>query len=283
MFGIKDEAGKAVLYIYGTIGDDWNEDDANRAKDFAKTLDALSPKDLEIRIDSPGGDVYEGFAIASAIKRYEGETHAFIDGMAASAASYIALMCDRVTMNDYAMFMIHNAWGLCVGNRNEMRDMANRLETIDGAIADVISKRSGMELDAVKAAMDAETWYRADDALAEGICDEVLETEQRIAACIDRSIADRYRNIPEDVEIVDGQPKIEPTQYELLVNGGGITLRPVGSATDEYNESPGEQPIATFAEPTEDGTSHAVSSISDNEAKDAEGAFLLGNRVYWKE
>ena len=70
-----------------------------------------------MRIDSPGGDVYEGFAIASAIQRYEGETHAYIDGMAASAASYVALMADKVTMNDYSMFMIHNAWGLCIGNR----------------------------------------------------------------------------------------------------------------------------------------------------------------------
>lgn len=262
MFGIKDEAGKAVLYIYGTIGDDWNEDDANRAKDFAKTLDALSPKDLDIRIDSPGGDVYEGFAIASAIKRYEGETHAYIDGMAASAASYIALMCDRVTMNDYSMFMIHNAWGLCIGNRNEMRDMANRLEAIDGAIAEVISKRSGMEFDDVVAAMDAETWYRADDALAEGICDEVLETEERIAACIDRSIADRYHNIPECVVITDSAEE---------------------SPAETPTEEPADEPQDTAEEPMEDAASHAVSSIQDNEAKDAEGAFLLGNRVYWKE
>lgn len=254
MFDIKDQADRATLYIYGTIGDDWNEEEANRAKDFAKTLDALSPKALDIRIDSPGGDVYEGFAIASAIKRYEGDTHAYVDGMAASAASYIALMCDRVTMNDYSMFMIHNAWGLCIGNRHEMRDMADRLETIDGAIADIISKRSGMEIENVRAAMDAETWYRADDALAEGICDEVLETDQRIAACIDRSIANRYRNIPESVTIIDAQA-----------------------------EQPAEAMEEAQDEQQAEGASHGESSISGNEAKVAEGATLLGNRIYLRK
>ena len=91
MFKVKNEASRAVLYIYGTIGEDfWDEEDSNRAKAFAKTLDELNPKPLDIRIDSAGGDVYEGFAIASAIQRYEGETHVYIDGMAASAASYIS-------------------------------------------------------------------------------------------------------------------------------------------------------------------------------------------------
>ena len=252
MFKVRDEAGRATVYIYGTIGDDWNEEDANRAKAFAQTLDQLSPKPLDIRIDSPGGDVYEGFAIASAIQRYEGETHAFIDGMAASAASYVALTADRVTMNDFSMFMIHNAWGLCIGNRDELREMADRLEYIDGTIADVISKRSGMDLDAVKDAMSAETWYKGEDALAVGLCDEVIVTEQRVAACLEKGIAERYRNIPDEVTVVDAQePEAEP------------------------ETEPEAQP--------EDGASHALPTLSDNEAKDADGALLLGNRVYRKE
>ena len=284
MFAFKDEATRATLYIYGTIGADfWDEDDSNRAKDFAKTLDELSPKPLDIRIDSAGGDVYEGFAIASAIQRYEGETHVYIDGMAASAASYIALMADYVTMNDYAVLMIHNAWTVTAGNRHELLDMAARLESLDATIAGVIAARSALTLEEVREAMDAETWYTADDALAAGMVNEVIETEQRIAASIDRSMAAHFLNIPETVQIADEQPKTELVQYEMVINGGGITLRPVGSATDENNEAPDEQPLATFAEPMEDAASHAVSSIQDNEEKVAEGAYLLGNHVYWKE
>ena len=261
MFKIKDSAEKATIYIYGKIGDSWDEDEANRAKDFAKTLDTLTPKPLEIRIDSPGGDVFEGFAIASAIQRYEGETHAYIDGMAASAASYIAVMADKVTMNDFSAFMIHNAWGLAIGNKNDLRELADQLDGVDDSIARVISNRTGMELEDVKAAMDAETWYYGNDAMDAGFADEVIETERRIAACIDSKIAAHFKNIPEGVEIVDEAPEPidgdpEPSLEELI--------KPVG-------------------DDAADDASHALTSIVANEGKDAEGAILLGNRVYRKE
>ena len=259
MFKIKDEASRAVLYIYGTIGEDfWDEEDSNRAKAFAKTLDELNPKPLDIRIDSAGGDVYEGFAIASAIQRYEGDTHVYIDGMAASAASYIALMGDRITMNDYAMFMIHNAWTLAIGNRDDLRETADRLEAIDSTIAGIIAARSGMELDDVKAAMCAETWFTGDEALANGMCDEVIETEQRIAASLDRSMAAHFLNIPASVEITDEQAEPAPTA--------------------DFGSGPEADAAAA-----DTGASHPLPTIGVIEAKDAEGAFLLGNRVYRKE
>ena len=266
MFNIKNEGGRAVVYIYGTIGEDWwSPEDENRAKDFAKTLDELTPKPLDIRIDSAGGDVYEGFAIASAIQRYEGDTHAFVDGMAASAASYIALMADRVTMNDYAMLMIHNAWTIALGNRDELRDMADRLEALDDTIAGVISARSALDLDEVRTAMQAETWYSADAALAAGMCDEVIETEQRIAACVDRTIAEHFKNMPEAVEVVD----------EIEGDGEGEPLPVI--------ETPDGEAVEGLEQAPEDSASHALPNLCDNEAKDAEGAILLGNRVYRKE
>lgn len=288
MFKVMQEDKRATVYIYGTIGDDWNDDDANRAKAFAQTLDQLSPKPLDIRIDSPGGDVYEGFAIASAIQRYKGETHAFIDGMAASAASYIALMADRVTMNDFSMIMIHNAWGICIGNRDEMRDMADRLEQIDGTIAGVIAARSVLELDEVKAAMSAETWYRGDDALQAGMCDEVIETERRVAASLDRFMADRYVNVPEDVEIVDEQDG--PISEEADSASKEDEQEPGGEGSpiaDEQAEPVPETDDSTSQEdapePDDDGSSHALSNLDGIEARAAEGAILLGNRVYRKE
>ena len=288
MFKIKDEAERATVYIYGVIGDSWDEDEANRAKAFAQTLDQLSPKPLDIRIDSPGGDVYEGFAIASAIQRYAGDTHAYVDGMAASAASYVALMADRVTMNDFSMFMIHNAWGLCIGNRDELRDMADRLEYIDGTIAEAISKRSAMTLDEVTEAMGAETWYKGEDALAAGLCDEVIVTEQRVAACLGREIAERYRNSPEDVTVVDEQKTEVP--YKITVTGDGIAVRPAfcnittASITSGTVSEPASEPTSEPTRETpENNASHALPTISDNEVKDAEGAILLGNRVYRKE
>ena len=281
MFKVKDEAQRATVYIYGTIGKSfWSDEDENRAKAFAQTLDELSPKPLDIRIDSAGGDVYEGFAIASAIQRYEGDTHVYIDGMAASAASYIALMADYVTMNDYAMIMIHNAWTLTIGNRDELRDTADRLEALDSTIAGIIAARSALDLDEVKAAMSAETWYTGDDALAAGMCDEVIETEQRMAACIDRSMAEHFKNIPEGVRVMGDAGKAAQDQYESRMDGDAIVIRPIGSAFPETATTPDGIEAEDDAGNGAEGPSHAVPTISGNEAKDAEGAFLLGNRVY---
>ena len=266
MFKVKNEAERATVYIYGTIGEDsWSPNDENRAKAFSQTLAELSPKPLDIRIDSTGGDVYEGFAIASAIQRYEGETHAFVDGIAASAASYIAVMADKVTMNDFSMFMIHDAWTLALGNRHELRDLADRLEYIDSTIAGIIAARSALDIDQVKEAMDAETWYTGGDALEAGLCDEVIETGQRMAASLDRAVAEHFRNIPEGLQIADE----------------AAAEHDAGQSTEDA-EDPATCGSSRQDEP-ENGTSHALSSIGDNEVKDAAGAILLGNRVYRKE
>lgn len=275
MINIKETDDKAIIYVYGTIGDHWKEEKANRAKEFAQALDDLTPKALEIRVDSPGGDVFEGFAIASAIERYEGETHVFVDGMAASAASYIAVMADKVTMNDFSAFMIHNASGIVIGNRDDMRETADILERLDNRIAATISARSGMKLDDVQAAMKAETWYFGDEAKAEGLCDEVIKTEKRGKAKLEQEYANQYKNVPEGVEIVD----------EGQIDAGNITA---GTLTAEIAARLSDGPTSeTTLEPTqedpENDASHALPTLSDNEVKDAAGAILLGNRIYRKE
>ena len=257
-FENESQAERATVYIYGTIGEDWwSPEDENRAKEFAQTLDSLAPKPIDIRIDSAGGDVYEGFAIASAIQRYEGDTCVYIDGMAASAASYIALMADRVVMNDFAMLMIHNAWTMARGNRADLLKVVDQLEGIDATIAGIISARSILSVDEVRAAMDAETWYTGDMALEAGMCDEVIETGRRMAASINKRIADRFSRIPECVTVLEDS----------------------FAAFQETAESAGEAPAGTG----EEGASHTESTLVDNEAKVADGAILLGNRVYRKE
>lgn len=257
MFEVKNDGQRATVYIYGTIGDDWwCPEDANRAKDFSQTLDELSPKPLDIRIDSCGGDVYEGFAIAGAIARYEGETVAHIDGIAASAASYIALMADRVSMADFAFLMIHNAWTCCQGNRDELRTTADRLEGIDGSIAQIIASRSGLSVEDVAAAMSAETWYTAEGAKEAGLCDEVVETEERVAARIEPAIAARFLNAPDNVYAHALRPDAAPP------------TPPAGS------DAQGE----TASEVGEHGKSHAGGNMIGTEVEGK--VIVLGNRVY---
>lgn len=240
MFQIKNEDQRATVYLYGTIGAFCDADSSNTAKTFAATLDELSPKPLDIRIDSCGGDVYEGFGIASAIQRYEGETTAYIDGIAASAASYIAVMADKVVMTDFAQLMIHDAWTYTSGNAAELLVAAERLEAVDGTIAGVIAARSGMDIEDVRAAMDAETWYDAQAAVDAGLADEIVQTEQRVAACIDPAMLAHYKHAPKAA--IEALASPSPTE-------------------------PGEEP----------GKSHAANSMQKNEGC---RLLVLGNRVY---
>lgn len=200
MLEIRNEAERAEILLYGDIGQDmWGE--GNSAEDFAGMLNSLSPKPLDIRIDSCGGDVYEAFAMCSAIQRYEGETCAYIDGLAASAASYIAVVCDRVVMNDYAFLMIHNAWTMTAGNADYLEQAAHRLRCIDNTIAAIYAKRSDYSEDEIHRMMDAETWLTADDCLTHGFAQTVYETEERMAAHIDPQTAARFRDIPKAISI----------------------------------------------------------------------------------
>lgn len=264
MFEIRNEGERATIYLYGTIGEDfWSPDESNLARDFAKELDELGDKPVDIRIDSCGGDVYEGFAIASAIGRYEGDTVAYVDGVAASAASYVAEMADRVVMSDFAQIMIHDAWTLAMGNASELNDVAARLESIDATIAGIIASRSGMGLDAVRAAMHAETWYGGQAAVDAGLADEVVETGQRMAACIDRELMARYRNAPMD-EIEAAQPE-DPASARRRDDPG--TRTPAGASGRAGN------PGAPAGDPAE---SHADTTLPG----DRERVVLLNNRVY---
>lgn len=214
MIEIQNLAERAEIRLYGDIGKDfWGE--GNSAEDFVRQIGELSPKPLDIRIDSCGGDVYEAFAICSAIQRYEGETCAYIDGLAASAASYIAVVCDRVVMNDYAFLMIHNAWTVASGNADYLEKTVARLRCIDETLAAIYEKRSDFSLDEIKQLMAEETWLTADDAMVHGFCQEVIVTEERIAACIDVNAAQRFSHLPEAVSIRDEKKAISHTTNNL--------------------------------------------------------------------
>lgn len=166
---IRNEA-EASLYIYDVISADWGVGamaviDAIRQAGDAQTL--------HVYINSPGGDVFEGRAIMAALGRFDGKTIAHIDSLCASAATSIALACNEVEMADGAFFMIHNARGLCFGEKKDMRDMADTLEKVEGAIVGDYTKKTGKDDDQIRAWMDAETWFTAAEALEHGFVDRL--------------------------------------------------------------------------------------------------------------
>lgn len=166
--------GVATMRIYDPI-DSWGGEWGVSAKEFATALDALPDDTAEIRlhINSPGGEVYEGLAILNSLRNHRAKVTAVIDGLAASAASFIAMGADEVVMGRNTQLMIHDAWGLCVGPAIDMRDMADRLDKISDNVASVYASKAGGSTADWRAHMLAETWYDADEAVTAKLADRV--------------------------------------------------------------------------------------------------------------
>jgi len=128
---------------------------------------------IHLRINSPGGDVFAAQTICQAIRDTGAKVVAHVDGYAASAATVIATAADEVEISDGGFFMIHNAWTWAMGNANDLTATATLLSKIDGTLAAQYAKKSNMAVDDVRAAMDAETWYTAEEAVAAGLVDRI--------------------------------------------------------------------------------------------------------------
>ena len=145
------------------------------ATDFANALNQVGDGPLTLRINSPGGDVFDGYAIYNMLRARKAPVNVIVDGLAASAASFIAMAGATIAMAEPSMLMIHNSWGMCVGDRHDMLDMAATQEKIDGQIAAIYAVRSGADAADMAALMDDETWLTATESKARGLCDVVIE------------------------------------------------------------------------------------------------------------
>lgn len=177
-WSIKSAGDVLTLYIYDVIGGLWG---GVQAEDIVKAIADSNAKRIDLRINSPGGDVFDARAIASALRTHSAEVVARIEGLAASAASTIAMAADRVEIARGGFLMIHNAWTIAMGNKGEFLDMAAILEKIDEAIANDYVERTGKTRDQVIAWMDAETWFNEEEAVEHGFADAVLERAAKAA------------------------------------------------------------------------------------------------------
>lgn len=163
------------LLVYDSIGANWWGDGVT-AKDVKAKLDEAGDgvKTIHVRLNSPGGDVFEGAAIYSLLAQHKAKVVGHVDGIAASAAFTIAMACDELHMSEAATMMCHNAWGLCQGYGDDMRKMADTLDKVSGTMCDIYSARSGMSRDDCQALMDAETWMSPKEAVQYGFADDVI-------------------------------------------------------------------------------------------------------------
>lgn len=182
------EDGSATLRIYDPI-DSWGGEWGVSAKEVAAALDSLGDVgEIRLHINSPGGEVFEGLAILNTLRRHPARLVTVVDGIAASAASYIAMAGDEVVMARNTELMIHDAWGLCIGNSADMRDLATRLDELSDNIASIYAEKAGGSVTQWRDAMRAETWYSADEAVAAGLADRVEQARPKAENRFDLSV-----------------------------------------------------------------------------------------------
>lgn len=185
-YDIRAQAGSdaAEIFIYDVIGgEDWNTGKVLDGKTFAADVKALGDvKELHIRVHSPGGSVFEGMAILNILDRHPARKVAYVDGIALSMASAVVHSADEIHMAENALQMIHNPYTIAMGDGEEMRKTADFLDKAKGVIAGMYARHAKMTAEQISAAMDAETWYTAEEAVAAGLATHI-DKPMQIAAC----------------------------------------------------------------------------------------------------
>lgn len=164
----QNAADSADVYIFDEISP-WGV----TANDFIREVSTLRQPRLNLHINSPGGDVFDGVAIFNALKAHPSEVHAYIPGLAASIATVIAMAADSITIAPHARMMIHEAWGLVMGNAADMQKMAERLEATSENIAAIYAERGDHDASHWRDLMREETWFTDQQAVDAGLADEV--------------------------------------------------------------------------------------------------------------
>ena len=172
----------AEVHIYDEIGY-WG----TSAKDFAQQLAELDVDRIQLRINSPGGNAWDGVAIMNTLRRHRARVEVTVDGIAASAASLIAMAGDHIVMNRSSQMMIHDTSGMAWGNAATMRETADLLDKLSDSYADAYAKRAGGTRSAWRDVMRAETWYTAEEAVLAGLADEWDGSADSAAAAFDLS------------------------------------------------------------------------------------------------
>lgn len=185
--------GSAEISIYDEIGG-WGIS----AKEFIDELKGLGEvTDITLRLNSPGGSVFEGMAIYNRLKQHKAGITVYVDGLAASMASVIAMAGDVVVMPANSMMMIHNPWTFAIGDADGLRDNADLLDKIKTTMLAAYSEKTGLSEDEISAIMDEETWLTGAEALEMGFADQVEESVD-VAASVKSFDLSKFKNLPNE-------------------------------------------------------------------------------------
>jgi len=195
--GLRAEAtgtDTTTLYVYDVIDAFWGVS----AADFARELAAITTPKVRLRINSPGGDVFEARAMMTAIREHPAEFTASIDALAASAAAVLTLGCDSTEIAEGGFYMIHRAWTFAMGNAADLTATATLLSKIDDVMTGDFVAKSGRSADEIKAWLEAETWFNAAEAIDAGFVDRMATVPDKAAAKAQANVFNlsAFANVP---------------------------------------------------------------------------------------
>lgn len=223
------------ISVFDVIGADWYGEGVTASR-IAGALRATGGADVTVNINSPGGDMFEGLAIYNLLREYEGKVTVKVLGLAASAASIIAMAGDEVQIGRGAFLMIHNCWVCAMGNRHDLAQVAADMEPFDKAMNDIYGARTGLSAEAIEAMMNAETYIGGSDAVEKGFADRLLSADE--IADDNDSPAAALRKLDALLAKTD-TPRSERRRLLKALTGGkpGAAADPAGTpgATDEIN------------------------------------------------
>jgi len=197
----KKTQNKGEIYIYGDIvSSKWDETDVT-AVDFKNELNQLGDvSEIDVHINSAGGNVFEGHAIYNMLKMHKAKVNIYVDALAASIASVIAMSGDTIFMHKNSFMMIHNSWIMTLGNSKDLRQTADLLDKTDQSSNNAyLDKATNLSEEELKQLLEAETWLTADEALEKGLADEILGASE-IAASISKDSYQMFKHVPENIE-----------------------------------------------------------------------------------
>lgn len=198
-FQMKATNNVAQIDIFGDIvSEKWfdEETSATSFRDALKELGDVST--INLSINSGGGSVFDGIAIYNMLKSHKATVNVYVEGLAASIASVIAMAGDTITMRSGSMMMVHMPWTLSQGNAEEMRRTADTLEKIGDSIVDIYSERTGISPDDIRNIMNDETWLSAEEAVEQGWATK-LDKKEAVMNSVPKEILGRFSNVPKNV------------------------------------------------------------------------------------
>lgn len=243
----------ATINIYSVIGEDFWTGEGMTPKIVNGVLRKNKGRAITVNINSPGGSFFDGVAIYNLLREHDGEINVRIVGIAASAASVIALAGDTVQIAESGFFMIHNAWNFLAGNRHQMREMADTLEQFDESMVGVYTKHTGMADSEIVTMMDKETWISGKDAVDMGFATGLLDSDD---VKVDKSGKASYNAALKAVDEAMAKAMVPRSERRRLIKN--LTSTP--GATDDDDDPEEDTPSADES----DKTVNAMVAFMDN-------------------